>query len=178
MLFLLCFSKLARILLLESRLSRNSGAAAFRHCKPYKESTMKKTTTAALVAALLLWAGFVNADWSANLGWASEYHYRGIFQASSSASGGLDFERGAFTQAPGLLMSAMASRSTVILATAVKLVISATVLALPAITTPAILTTPTRKSISAAAMDWSRWMLRSANMRISQARRRTIPTSP
>ena len=57
---------------------------------------MKKTTTAALVAALLLWAGFVNADWSANLGWASEYHYRGIFQASSSASGGLDFEHGGF----------------------------------------------------------------------------------
>ena len=57
---------------------------------------MKKTTTAALVAALLLWAGFVNADWSANLGWASEYHYRGIFQASSSASGGLDFEQGGF----------------------------------------------------------------------------------
>lgn len=57
---------------------------------------MKKTTTAALVAALLLWAGFANADWSANLGWASEYHYRGIFQASSSASGGLDFEQGGF----------------------------------------------------------------------------------
>lgn len=57
---------------------------------------MKKTTTAALVAALLLWAGFVNADWSANLGWASQYHYRGIFQASSSASGGLDFEQGGF----------------------------------------------------------------------------------
>lgn len=57
---------------------------------------MKKTTTTALVAALLLWAGFANADWSANLGWASEYHYRGIFQASSSASGGLDFEQGGF----------------------------------------------------------------------------------
>ncbi len=57
---------------------------------------MKKTTTAALVAALLLWAGFANADWSANLGWASEYHYRGIFQASSSASGGLDFAQGGF----------------------------------------------------------------------------------
>lgn len=57
---------------------------------------MKKTTTAALVAALLLWAGFVNGDWSANLGWASQYHYRGIFQASSSASGGLDFEQGGF----------------------------------------------------------------------------------
>ncbi len=57
---------------------------------------MKKTTTAGLVAALLLWGGFANADWSANLGWASEYHYRGIFQASSSASGGLDFEQAGF----------------------------------------------------------------------------------
>ena len=49
---------------------------------------MKMTTKSGLAVAVLLWAAFANADWSANLGWASEYHYRGIFQASSSASGG------------------------------------------------------------------------------------------
>jgi uncharacterized protein (TIGR02001 family) len=36
------------------------------------------------------------ADWSANLGYASEYHYRGILQKNSSASGGIDYEAGGF----------------------------------------------------------------------------------
>ena len=36
------------------------------------------------------------ADVSANIGWASEYHYRGIFQKNSSASAGLDFEQNGF----------------------------------------------------------------------------------
>ncbi len=49
-----------------------------------------------LATVALLVAGTASADWSANLSWASEYHYRGIFQASSSASGGLDFARGGF----------------------------------------------------------------------------------
>ena len=37
-----------------------------------------------------------NADWTGNIGWASEYHFRGIFQHSSSASGGIDYESGGF----------------------------------------------------------------------------------
>jgi len=45
---------------------------------------------------LLLLAGIAQADLSANLGFASEYHYRGIFQKNSSASGGLDYEAGGF----------------------------------------------------------------------------------
>ena len=45
---------------------------------------------------LLLLAGTAQADLSANLGFASEYHYRGIFQKNSSASGGLDYEAGGF----------------------------------------------------------------------------------
>jgi uncharacterized protein (TIGR02001 family) len=49
-----------------------------------------------LTTVALLVAGTANADWSAILGWASEYHYRGIFQASSSASGGIDFEQNGF----------------------------------------------------------------------------------
>jgi len=32
------------------------------------------------------------ADFSYNLGYASEYHYRGIFQKESSASAGIDYE--------------------------------------------------------------------------------------
>ena len=36
------------------------------------------------------------ADWSANIGFASDYYFRGIFQAPSSAQGGLDFEGGGF----------------------------------------------------------------------------------
>jgi len=44
----------------------------------------------------MLVASTAQADLSANLGFASEYHYRGILQKSSSASGGLDFEQGGF----------------------------------------------------------------------------------
>lgn len=36
------------------------------------------------------------ADWSANIGYNSEYFYRGIFQAESSANGGVDMEAGGF----------------------------------------------------------------------------------
>ena len=49
-----------------------------------------------LIGSLLLASGFAQADWSANLGYASEYHYRGIFQKNSSASGGVDYETGGF----------------------------------------------------------------------------------
>ena len=47
------------------------------------------------VSALLLTAT-AQADVSANLGYASDYHYRGIFQASSSANGGLDYSKNGF----------------------------------------------------------------------------------
>ncbi|MGI9295015.1 MAG: TorF family putative porin [Pseudomonadales bacterium] len=49
-----------------------------------------------IIAALLTASGLAQAQWSANLGWASEYHYRGLFQNSSSASGGVDFEQNGF----------------------------------------------------------------------------------
>lgn len=50
----------------------------------------------ALVASALLVTGVAQAEVSANLGFASEYYYRGIFQAESSASGGIDYEKGGF----------------------------------------------------------------------------------
>ncbi len=49
-----------------------------------------------LGTALLLSAGVAQAEVSANLGFASDYYYRGIFQAEASASGGLDYESGGF----------------------------------------------------------------------------------
>ena len=53
---------------------------------------MKTLLRTGLVVTLLGASGLAQAGWSANLGWASEYHFRGIFQHSSSASGGLDYE--------------------------------------------------------------------------------------
>jgi uncharacterized protein (TIGR02001 family) len=56
-------------------------------------NTFSKST---LVAALLAGSAAAHADVSANLGFASEYYYRGIFQESSSASGGVDYENNGF----------------------------------------------------------------------------------
>lgn len=47
------------------------------------------------VTALLL-TDLARADWSANIGWASDYYFRGILQKQSSASGGIDFEKSGF----------------------------------------------------------------------------------
>ena len=41
-------------------------------------------------------AQVASAEISYNIGFASEYHFRGIFQKNSSASGGIDFEQGGF----------------------------------------------------------------------------------
>ncbi len=49
-----------------------------------------------LLTTLLTVTGIAQAEWSANLGFASEYYYRGIFQESTSASGGIDYETNGF----------------------------------------------------------------------------------
>ena len=49
-----------------------------------------------LLTTLLTVTGIAQAEWSANLGFASEYYYRGIFQESTSASGGIDYEASEF----------------------------------------------------------------------------------
>lgn len=53
---------------------------------------MKKTITAAVILALAapLAVEAQQVEVTANAGWVSEYHYRGIFQKTSSASAGLD----------------------------------------------------------------------------------------
>ena len=57
---------------------------------------MNTLTKTGLLLGLLTATSAANADWSANAGFASEYHYRGIFQKSSSTSAGLDYEAGSF----------------------------------------------------------------------------------
>jgi uncharacterized protein (TIGR02001 family) len=57
---------------------------------------MKSKAKFGFAAALMLASGLAQADWSANIGFASEYYFRGIFQKQSSASAGLDFESGGF----------------------------------------------------------------------------------
>ncbi len=50
----------------------------------------------ACVAIALLITGVAQADVSANIGFASDYFYRGIFQAPNSVSAGLDYESAGF----------------------------------------------------------------------------------
>ena len=57
---------------------------------------MNKFSGASFAFVALFFASTTNAEWSANIGWASDYHYRGIFQSSSSAFAGIDYESGGF----------------------------------------------------------------------------------
>lgn len=53
---------------------------------------MKTTAKLSFVAGLLLASSIANAGWSGNIGWASDYYFRGILQSPTSPSGGLDYE--------------------------------------------------------------------------------------
>lgn len=55
-----------------------------------------KTSQIAIASVLFLSTCAAHADVSANIGFASDYYYRGIFQAQSSASAGVDYEQGGF----------------------------------------------------------------------------------
>jgi len=57
---------------------------------------MKFFLKSGLLATLLASSGIASAEWSTNIGFMSDYYYRGIFQASSSASGGVDYENNGF----------------------------------------------------------------------------------
>ena len=48
------------------------------------------------ILSLLLVSSVANAELSANLGFQSDYYYRGIFQAPNSANGGIDYESNGF----------------------------------------------------------------------------------
>ncbi|HEY5641662.1 MAG TPA: TorF family putative porin [Woeseiaceae bacterium] len=55
-----------------------------------------KSIRMALAALTLFTFGNAYAEVTANLGFASDYYYRGILQAPTSANGGIDFEKGGF----------------------------------------------------------------------------------
>lgn len=57
---------------------------------------MRKTKYPIIAVVLFGLGAEARAQWSANVGYASDYYYRGIFQATSSASGGIDFESNGF----------------------------------------------------------------------------------
>ena len=85
----------------ERRRCRSEGRTG--HNPSIEETTMKHKALARstrlpgyLAALLLVAAGHASADWSANIGYSIEYIFRGITQKTSSASGGLDFERDGF----------------------------------------------------------------------------------
>lgn len=56
----------------------------------------KSFLAGAVMAAATVTSTAQAADWSANIGFNSEYYYRGILQAPSSANGGFDVEAGGF----------------------------------------------------------------------------------
>lgn len=59
---------------------------------------MRKLVTSALLAALITPLGVsAQAEVTANAGFLSDYFYRGIFQSSSAANGGLDVAAGVFS---------------------------------------------------------------------------------
>jgi uncharacterized protein (TIGR02001 family) len=61
------------------------------------EQNDMKTTIRTLAAVTVLAASSAaNAEFSANIGFMSEYYYSGIFQESTSANGGLDYEKKGF----------------------------------------------------------------------------------
>ncbi len=57
---------------------------------------MKNLIRTGTILTLLTASAAANAGWSANIGWQSDYYFRGIFQKSSSAQGGVDYETGGF----------------------------------------------------------------------------------
>jgi uncharacterized protein (TIGR02001 family) len=60
------------------------------------EHSKMNSRKSALVTLALLTSGIAQAEVSANLGFASDYYYRGIFQAPNSVNGGLYYEKNGF----------------------------------------------------------------------------------
>lgn len=59
---------------------------------------MKKTLLSALLGATILAPVAAQAEWSANAGYVSQYHFRGVQQTEAgSASAGVDYEKGSFS---------------------------------------------------------------------------------
>lgn len=67
-----------------------------RTTKAFTHNVIKGIAVSSVPAFAMGIATPAVADWSANIGFASDYYFRGILQAPSSAQGGLDFEGGGF----------------------------------------------------------------------------------
>ena len=57
---------------------------------------MNISNKAGLIVTLSVLAATAHAEFSTNIGWASDYYYRGVFQKTSSANGGLDYSNNGF----------------------------------------------------------------------------------
>jgi len=57
---------------------------------------MRTVHRASVLVTLLSLSNVATADWSANLGFMSEYYFRGIYQESTSANAGIDFAKNGF----------------------------------------------------------------------------------
>lgn len=57
---------------------------------------MTRTLQRALAGCAMLLPLHAHAEVSANLGWSSDYYYRGVFQSASSPFGGADWSGGGF----------------------------------------------------------------------------------
>src|SRR5210317_1256323 len=62
----------------------------------HMKSLTKLFAVAALASGSLMTTSVASAEMSYNIGFASEYYFRGILQKSSSASVGADYETGGF----------------------------------------------------------------------------------
>ena len=56
----------------------------------------KILSVGAIVSGSLLTSSVASADVSYNVGFVSEYYYRGIYQKNASASAGIDYEQSGF----------------------------------------------------------------------------------
>ena len=57
---------------------------------------MNIRSKAGLIVALSVLTATAHAEFSTNIGWVSDYYYRGVFQKTSSANGGVDYANKGF----------------------------------------------------------------------------------
>ena len=60
------------------------------------KTIVSSLTALAVFGSSLMASSFATAEMSFNVGYVSEYYYRGFFQKNSSASAGADYESGGF----------------------------------------------------------------------------------
>ena len=61
------------------------------------KTIVSSLTALAVFGSSLMASSIATAEMSYNVGYVSEYYYRGFFQQNSSASAGADYESGGFS---------------------------------------------------------------------------------